>query len=160
MAIFSDIQLGCSEIISKGLFPILPLFSIADEENMKKYYGKNPQHRLNNLKLSPTQIIIESSGHCTDIACNTKFDVLFSHHNVENFIITNSVLEYVSFNRSYEVDCLPNGYSSLCIVNFPDEKPELLNKLRPETAERDLSKFDVLYLTQSTVMERILNELK
>jgi hypothetical protein len=160
MATFSDIQLESLEIISKGLVPVLPLISIADQVEMKNYYSRNPQHRLNNLVLASTQIITESKGFCTDIPFNTKFDVLFLHDEVENFIITNAVLEYVSFNRGYEVDCLPNGYSALCIINFPDGKPELLNKLRPQKTARDLSKYDVLYLTQSDVIERILNELK
>lgn len=43
MAIFSKIQLDCEEIISKSLFPVLPLIQIPDWEQTKKYYGVNPQ---------------------------------------------------------------------------------------------------------------------
>ena len=52
MAVFSDLELETPEVLSKGLFPILILTSIADQERMKSYYSKNPEHRFNNLQLS------------------------------------------------------------------------------------------------------------
>lgn len=159
MAIFSKIQLDCEEIISKSLFPILPLIQIPDWEQTKRYYSLNPQHKLNSLILNDNQIISDCRTLCNDVLCNTKFDILFSHHEVENYVNTNAVLEYVSVNRSYEVELLPKGYSGLCIINFLNGKPELLKKLRPENEQNDLTKYDKLYLTQRTVLERILNEL-
>jgi len=78
MVTFSKIQLDCEEIISKSFFPILPLIQIPDWEQTKKYYSLNPQHKLNSLVLSDNQIISDCRTLCTDILCNTKFDVLFS----------------------------------------------------------------------------------
>jgi hypothetical protein len=159
MTIFSKMQLDCEEIISKSLFPVLPLIQIPDWEQTQKYYSLNPSHKLNSLILSDNQIISDCRTLCTDILCNTKFDVLFSHHDVENYIDTDAVLEYISVNRSYEVELLPKGYTGFCIINFPNGKPELLKKLRPEKEYHDLTKYDKLYLTQSAVLERILNQL-
>lgn len=159
MAIFSKIQLDCEEIISKCLFPVLPLIQIPDWEQTKKYYSVNPQHKLNSLILNDNQIISDCRTLCTDILCNTKFDILFSHNEVEKYVKTDAILEYVSVNRSYEVELLPKGYTGFCIINFPNGQPELLKKLRPEKENYDLTKYDTLYLTQSAVLERILNEI-
>lgn len=159
MAIFSDLKLETPEVISKGLFPILIAISIADQERMKSYYSKNPAHRFNNLQLTENQILVECCSYHTDIPSDSKFDVIFSGRDVENFINVSAVLEYVSYNRSFEVDVIPNGYTPLAIINFPEGKPEILNKLRPENEKSDFNKYDYIYLTEKKVVEKILNEL-
>lgn len=159
MAAFSDLEFQTPEVISKGLFPVLILISIADQERMKSYYSKNSAHRFNNLELTENQILVECCSYHTDIPADSKFDVIFSGRDVENFMNVSAVLEYVSYNRSFEVDVVPNGYTPLAIINFPEGKPEILNELRPENEKRDLNKYDYIYLTEKKVVEKILNEL-
>lgn len=155
---FSDLELDCNQIISKELFPILILYSIADQVRMKQYYSKNPEHRLNNLKLTENQIIAECRSCCTNILTGTEFNIIFSNNDVKNFSNVTAILEYVSVNYNYEVDNVNNGYTPLCIINFPQGKPEIINKLAPETGRLDSGKYDNLFLTQKQVMEKILNE--
>ncbi|MBE8726171.1 hypothetical protein [Flavobacterium hungaricum] len=159
MAVFSDLEHQIPEIISKGLFPILILSSLADEARMKQYYSINPEHRFNDLKLTENQIIVECCSHGTDILTGTEFDVIFPHNGVENFLSVSAILEYVSYNRSYEVDMVPNGYSPLAIINFPQGKPEVLKKLKAGKEKFDFNKHDYFYLTQKKVMEKIVKEL-
>jgi|GEM_PF-5692948 len=158
MAVFSDLELVTSEAISKEIFPVLVLMSIADQERMKDYYGKNPEHRFNNLQLTENQILVECCSDYTDIPTGSKFDVIFAGRDVENFRNVVAVLEYASYNRSFEVDLVPRGYSPLGIINFPEGKPEILSKLMLESENRDFNKYDKLYLTDKKVLEKILKE--
>jgi len=160
MAIFSDLELVATEAISKEIFPVLVLMSIADQEKMKTYFGKNPEHRFNNLQLTENQILVECCSDYTDIPTGSKFDVIFAGRDVENFRNVAAVLEYASYNRSYEVDVVPRGYSPLGIINFLEGKPEILSKLRTESENRDFNKYDELYLTEKKVLEKILYEFE
>ncbi len=160
MAVFSDLELVSSEAISKGIFPILILMSIADQERVKEYYSRNPEHRFNNLRLTENQILVECCSDYTDIPTGSKFDIIFADRDVENFVNVSAVLEYASFNRSFEVDRVPNKITSVVVlINFPEGKPEILNKLRFQNEKRDINKYDELYLTEKKVMEKILKEL-
>jgi len=160
MAVFSDLELVSSEAISKGIFPILILMSIADQERVKEYYSRNPEHRFNNLQLTENQILVECCSDYTDISTGSKFDIIFADRDVENFVNVSAVLEYASFNRSFEVDRVPNKITSVVVlINFPEGKPEILSKLRFQNQKRDINKYDELYLTEKKVMEKILKEL-
>lgn len=159
MTVFSDLELETPEVLSKGLFPILILTSIADQERMKSYYSKNPEHRFNNLQLTENQILVECYSYHTNIPTDSKFEVIFLNNDVKNFMNVSAALEYVSYNRSFEVDIVPNGYTPLAIINFLEGKPEILNKLRPESEKRDFSKYDYICLTNREVVEKVLNEL-
>lgn len=161
MAIFSDLELSAPEVISKGIFPILILMSIADQERMKDYYSKNPEHPFNSLNLKENQILAACCSYYTDIPIGSKFDVVFSGRDVENFLNVTAVLEYASYNRSFEVDMVPNSITSVvAIIDFPEGKPEILNKLRLENEKRDFNTYDELYLTERKVLDKILKEFK
>lgn len=159
MAVFSDLELVAPEVISKGIFPILILMSMGDHERMKDYYSKKPEHRFNSLQLSENQILAACCSFYTDIPVDSKFDVIFAGRDVENFVNVSAVLEYASYNRSFEIDIIPNGYGPLAIINFPEGKPEMVSKLRLENEKRDFNKYDELYLTEKKVLEKILKEL-
>ncbi len=159
MAIFSDLELVTSEAISKEIFPVLVLMSIADQERMKDYYGKNPEHRFHNLQLTENQILAECCSDYTDIPTGSKFDVIFADRDVENFMNVSAVLEYAAFNRSFEVDMVPKKITSVvALIDFPKGKPQILSKLRPQSEKRDINKYDELYLTDKKVLKKILKE--
>ncbi len=159
MAVFSDLELIASEAISKGIVPVLILMSIADQESVKDYFSRNPEHRFNNLQLTENQILAECCSDYTDIPIGSKFDVIFADRDVENFMNVSAVLEYAAFNRSFEVDVVPKKITSVVVIlDFPEGKPEILSKLRSQNEKRDFNKYDELYMTEKKVLEKILNE--
>lgn len=159
MATFSDLDLVSSEAISKGIFPVLILMSIADQKFVKDFFSRNPEHRFSNLKLTENQILAECCTDYTDIPTGSKFGVIFAGRDVENFMNVSAVLEYAAFNRSFEVDMVPSSITSvITLIDFPEGKPEILSKLRSQSEKRDFNKYDELYLTEKKVMEKILEE--
>jgi|GEM_PF-5522689 len=114
---------------------------------------------LDTLSLSPNSLFIGCQTWCADMKVGKEFDVLFSHHEVENFVTTKAILMSVKINPSYEIDYLPVGQYGICMINFPEGKPDLLNKLRPENEKNDKNRYDRLYLTQKKMFEKILKEL-
>lgn len=138
------IELGISDVLFLNELPIQML----------------ERGNLNKLILPQTSLFIGCQTWCTDIKCETEYNVLFPHHNVEDFILTKAVLKYVSVNPTYEIDYLPNGYYGICIIDFPEGKPDLLHKLRPENEKDDRYKYDRLYLTQKSVFEKIIYRLE
>ena len=103
--------------------------------------------------------IFGTSGYC-DVPVETSFDVIISNSNALNYVFIKSILKYVSVNPSYEIDYLPNGYSGLCLLEFPDGEPDILNKLGIAGEKKDFSIHDFLILTQKPILEKILDELK
>ena len=148
MAVFSDLELVTSEAISKGIFPVLILMSIADQESVKDFFSRNPEHRFNNLELTENQILVECCSDYTDIPTGSKFDVIFADRDVENFMTVSAILEYAAFNRNFEVGMVPKKITSVvALIDFSEGKPEILSKLRPQSEMRAINKYDELYLT-------------
>jgi hypothetical protein len=114
--------------------------------------GKIPTHKENQI------FIMGSSIYC-EVPIETSFDVIYPNRNILDYIFVKSTLKYVSVNPSYEIDYLPQGYSGLFLLEFPDEIPEILNKLGMHREKKDLSIHDHLVLTQKPVLDRILEEL-
>ena len=148
MAVFSDLELVTSEAISKGIFPVLILMSIADQESVKDFFSRNPEHRFNNLELTENQILVECCSDYTDIPTGSKFDVIFADRDVENFMTVSAILEYAAFNRNFEVGMVPKKITSVvALIDFSEGKPEILSKLRRQSEMRAINKYDELYLT-------------
>jgi hypothetical protein len=149
---FSNLpQYTTNEKIELGISDVLFLYELPIQ--MLK------RGNLNKLSLSSTSLFIGCQTWCTDIKCETEFNILFPHHNVENFIFTKAVLKYVSVNPTYEIDYLPSGYYGICIIDFPVGKPNLLHKLRPENEKDDRNRYDRLYLTKKSAFEKIIYKL-
>ena len=103
--------------------------------------------------------IFGTSGYC-DVPIETSFDVIYPNRNILDYIFVKSTLKYVSVSPRYEIDYLPNGYSGLLLLEFPEGVPNMLNKLGVSREKKDLSIHDYLWLTQNSVVDRILEELK
>jgi hypothetical protein len=102
--------------------------------------------------------IFGKSGYC-DVPIETSFDVIYPGRNILDYVFVKSTLKYVSVNPRYEINYLPNGYSGLCLLEFPEGIPDILNKLGTSREKTDFSIHDFLWLTQKPVLERMLEEL-
>jgi hypothetical protein len=113
--------------------------------------------KLNEMIL-PTNSLFIGCRSNKDMKVDTEFDTLFSYKNVEKYIITKAILKYVSVNPSYEIDYLPYGYYGICLIDFPEGIPLMLNKLNSE----NMVNYDLLFLTKKTILDETLklyNEL-
>lgn len=102
-------------------------------------------------------IFVIARGYNDKIKIGTTFDAIISRKSIDLSIFHHSILKFISINPSYELDYLPKGNSGLCLLEFPDGKPDLLNKLILESKEND-NKQNILILTQKPVLEKILYE--
>lgn len=107
---------------------------------------------MNKLVMPKTSMFIGCRSE-KDIKIDTEFNVLFEYFNVENIVNTKAILKYVSVNPSYEIDSLPCGYYGICLVDFPNGIPSLIDTLRPENEKS----INMLYLTQKDVMSKLLS---
>ena len=107
---------------------------------------------INKLAISETTVFIGCRSK-ENIKINTEFDVLFEYFNIENVIKTKAILKYVSVNPSYELDYLPYGYYGICLIEFPNGKPDLISVLKPENEKC----VNMLYLTQKGTMSKLLS---
>ena len=103
--------------------------------------------------------IFGTSGYC-DVPIETPFDIIYPNRNILDYVFVKSTLKYVSVSPRYEIDYLPNGYSGLCLLEFPEGIPDMLNKLGMSREKKDFSTHDYLWLTQKTILDKILSELK
>ena len=129
----------------------LYLLVIPRDEDLKKNV---------NIVPSKNDFFVFARGYNDKLKINTNFDVIIPRRSVNESIFCHSILKYVSVNPSYEIDYLPRGYSSLCLLEFPNGKPKLLKKLPIFCGTTDYSIHDMLILTQKSVLDKILNELK
>lgn len=94
-----------------------------------------------------------------DTKIESKFNVLYSHRNPNNFVTVTATLKFININkhpkRNQEVNLLPGGYSGICLFEFKGGKPDLLNKLNMFGERRDENEHDTLYLSQRAILNRI-----
>lgn len=117
--------------------------------------GNLPNSMENAIYVFCTTVL--SNGEL-DIHINTKFNSLIAYRSNE-YTQCNTILKYVSVNPSYEIDYLPGGYTGLCLLEFPDGKPDILKKLAVYGEKKDYSIHDTLILTQEAILKKILDEL-
>jgi len=128
--------------------PTILLWDIPDEKTIKKL-GFNENSRF----------LVGARGIHSNVPIKSRFEILFSLHEPENFIEVDARLETVKINPKYEIDNLPDGYSAVCLISF-NSSPSILNKLKPYSVLMDYQKYDVLYLTQRPVIKKIIELLK
>ncbi|CAA9202689.1 hypothetical protein [Flavobacterium collinsii] len=128
-------------------FPTLFLQDIPREKDLQK--GNLPKIENTN------QVFLFARSYDLDVKVNTIFDVLFMYSNINEWVTTKCLLKYVSVNPSYEIDYIPMNYSALCLFEFLDVKPEMLNKLQYYMEKKDLY-HDNLIISQVPLLEKIL----
>ncbi|HEY8936095.1 MAG TPA: hypothetical protein VIM65_12775 [Cyclobacteriaceae bacterium] len=122
MTTFS-MKLNCDDIKQQNLYPILFLNEIPSDDHFKS-------GNLSRIVKSDKSIFIWCQSLCVDIPVGTEFDIIFPHHDIEMNDNINAVLKYVSINPAYEVSYLPNGYSGICLIDFPDGLPAFVAKIK------------------------------
>jgi hypothetical protein len=128
-------------------FPSLLILDLPDESDLKK---GNPVKINNPNQLYVFATTLIANGYLK-IENNTHFEVIFSRKEPTDFVECNVVLKYVNVNPSYEIDYLPGGHSGLCLLEFPNGKPDILKKLGYYRS-KDYAKHDMLILTQKELL--------
>jgi hypothetical protein len=139
--------------------------------NEKKYFNihttitlldiptkKEIERGLQDKVISSNEIFVFAASNYTDIKIETIFDTIIPIRNITAYLECSCILKYVSVNPSYEIDYIPKGYSAICLFEFPDGKPDMLNKLAYYGEKKDYTKHDTLILTQKAVMDKLLEE--
>ncbi|PXY42534.1 hypothetical protein DMB65_00460 [Flavobacterium cheongpyeongense] len=144
---FGDIE---TKLYSDGNFkefPTLFLHDIPREKDLQK--GNLPKIENSN------QVFLFARSYDLDIKVNTNFDVLYSYNNINECVKTKCILKYISVNPSYEIDYIPSGVSALCLFEFEDGKPEILNKLLYYMDKDKHLTYDNLIITQMSLYIKI-----
>jgi hypothetical protein len=142
------------ELSQKNYFADYPTLSLLDIPTTKEL-----NRGLDNKIINSDEVFLFASAGLTEIKNLTSFNMLFAYRNLEHSVNCNVILKYISINPSYEIDYLPKGYSAICIFEFPEGKPEILNKLAYYGEKKDYSIHDTLILTQKPVLTEILKRL-
>lgn len=123
----------------------------------------NTEHLLNikNLDINITSnsqyLMIERNNF--DIKIGLNFNIIFPFSDPKNYIKTKTTLKFVNVNPKIESDTILAGYSGIGLFDFPNGKPNILNKLNEYMKHRDKNKEYALYFTTQPVMDRILKLL-
>ncbi|WP_264536976.1 hypothetical protein [Flavobacterium sp. N1736] len=134
-------------------YPSLLILDLPKETDIQKGNLSVPDN-TNQLYVFATTVV--GNGYL-EIKTNTKFDIIFPRKNTNEFKECNVILRYVNVNPRHQIDYLPGGYTGLCLLEFPNGKPELFNRLKYYGEKKDYNKHDTLILTQRPVMEKLLN---
>ncbi|CAA9200767.1 hypothetical protein [Flavobacterium collinsii] len=134
-------------------YPSLLIMDLPKETDIQKGNLKEP-NSVNLLYVFATTVV--GNGYL-EIKVNTKFDIIFAKKNSNDFEECSVILRYVNMNPRYQIDYLPGGAIGLCLLEFPNGKPELFNKLKYYGEKKDYNKHDTIILTQRIVIEKLLN---
>lgn len=125
---------------------------IISRNNISKFKGLNQNIPLASQYLGTGRFRF-------DIPTMVEFDVIFSRKNPLDYQPTRAILKWVNVNPNIETDFLPAGYSGICLIDFPQGKPNMLKKLPEFGEEIRGTEYDILYLTTQPVMNKILQRL-
>lgn len=64
-----------------------------------------------------------------DVPVGAEFKAIAPWDKSESAMSTRAVLRFVQINRSRHTTCLYQGYSGICLFEFPDGIPELVRNL-------------------------------
>lgn len=143
---FGDIETKLYSDKTLMEFPALFLQDIPREKDLQK--GNLPKIENTN------QVFLFAKAYDLDIKINTTFDIIFTYNNIDEWLKTKCILKYVSVNPSYEIDYVPMNYSALCLFEFENGKPEILNNLRYYMEKKALH-HDNLIITQMPLYIKI-----
>ena len=135
--------------------PSLLILDLPKESDLKK----------GNLTISvnPKQVYVfattlVANGYI-EIKTGTIFDILFPNRNTDTYVKCDVVLKYVNMNPSRQIDTLYGGCTALCLLEFSDELPKIMDRLG-YYEQRDFTKHDRLILTQQEVFNALLEQIK
>lgn len=131
---------------------IFDLPDIIHDENISKHKGLSTE-------IPKTSQYLGTGKFSFDIPKNIEFDVIFSRKSPLTYKKTKAVITWFNINANIKTDYLPSGYSGICIVDFPEGKPELLKSLAEFGTDKYGKDYDELYLTTQEVMDKILEKL-
>lgn len=94
-----------------------------------------------------------------EIKVGSHFNIIFPSKDTNSFINCNAILKYVNVNPRYEIDCLPGGYTGICLLEFKEGIPLIMEKLTNYGEKKDYSRHDTLVLTQMEVLDLIKKEI-
>ncbi|WP_264529063.1 hypothetical protein [Flavobacterium sp. N502540] len=147
---FGDIE---TKLYSNGYlkkYPTLFLQDIPREKDLQK--GNLPKVENTN------QIFLFARAYDLDIKVNETFDLILTYNNIDQWLKTKCILKYVSVNPSYEIDYIPMNYSALCLFEFENGKPEIINKLKYYMEEKGPD-HDSLIISQMPLYFKVLEIL-
>ncbi|MFN4198075.1 MAG: hypothetical protein ACK4FS_03510 [Flavobacterium sp.] len=131
---------------------IFDLPDIISQENINKHKGLS-------TKIPKTSQYLGTGRFGFDIPEGVELDVIFPKSNPIAFIKTKAVLKWFSVNANIKTDYLPTGYSGICLIDFPEGKPELLKNLVEFGTDKYGKDYEELYLTTQAVMDKILKKM-
>ncbi|MEN9918035.1 MAG: hypothetical protein RL662_471 [Bacteroidota bacterium] len=137
-----------------GFFEENSKLSLLDIPTKKDLLKGNIPHPAND------QLLLFGAAEYADIPIETHFDVIIPYRKMEEYVYARSILIYITVNPSYEINFLPKGYSVICLLEFTEGKPDILNKLAIYGDKKDYYTHDILILTQKLILEEILIRMK
>ncbi|WP_374175264.1 hypothetical protein [Flavobacterium tructae] len=137
-------------------YPSLLILDLPKETDIQKGNLSVPDN-TNQLYVFATTVV--GNGYL-EIRINTKFDIIFPKKCANEFEECNVILRYVNMNPRYQIDYLPGGSTGLCLLEFPNGRSELFNKLKYYGEKTDYNKHDTLILTQRPVIEKLSSTIK
>jgi hypothetical protein len=93
-----------------------------------------------------------------EIKLNTKFNVIFAKKNPQGYKVINSELKFISPRPKHSSVMIEQGQTALCFFEFQGSV-ELLSKLREYDDDLKTEGKDYLYLTNMSLMTKILKLL-
>lgn len=124
-----------------------------------KSFEQNLQRLGLGKLINPKTVLVLGKG-CKDIQLNETFDVLFPHKEVEANIEVKATLRYVNLSPGRKIDYLPKGYTGICLLDFKDGIPDLIDRLKVYGDKQPIHKHRTLYLSQRPILDRILELMK
>lgn len=140
------IDLEMEGIFDKNLS--LYLLDIPAEKDLQKGINITP---------SQNEFFVFAKGYNDLLKVGTVFSSIISRNSTIESIYVTSILKFVSMRKGDNVDYIARGYSAICLLEFPNGIPQILNKL-PFYGERENGKkYDSFVISQKEALDEILN---
>ena len=126
------------------------------------YTSNDPQIKKFGLpvELSENHVYLGSERPILDVPIYTKFDVIFSLKEPKNYSKIKSELKFVKVRPGQDINFLPMGYSGICLVEFSEKKPDILDVLAQFPVPYNRAENDFLFFTTQDVMDQIMDILE
>lgn len=102
------------------------------------------------------QILVKCHSLKEKIEVGAKFDAIFSMENIENFISISATLKNIYRNPSYKSEALYELEDVLCIIEFDDGLPSIIDRIRPLEGSFYSDDYETLYLSNQILVNKII----
>ncbi|MDQ1856705.1 hypothetical protein [Chryseobacterium sp. WLY505] len=134
-------------------YPFLAFHRMYSDNDITKY-ELNPINR-------DLSIYIENYNNDNDIIWGTKYSVIYSRKEPENYQKIDCEIDFVSLKKNDNIGTIPRGYGGCVRLKFKDKVPDITKLLVQDNNENYNDIYnDILYLTTQEVMNKILEELE